>query len=267
MKNSFFPENFGIVKKTQEDDLIFVLHNINENYIVENYFDSITRSFNESNITKTFITNINDGNNNFLEDKCLALTIGKDKLNILNNKLRRTTEICNDNVKCMYCHLPIVDSIALGIPIEYHSSEYITDIIMDGKKIGEFKKKISRKECENYKDTLKYKLIIKDYYTCVDIVCSFNCMLSLIENEPKILYKNSKQLIYMLYSDIYQSKTPHEILKTPDYKLREDYGGVLSVEEYKKCIQRIKITDLNLFERLNRFTENTNKIYNITFPV
>jgi len=110
----------------------------------------------------------------------------------------------------------------------------------ENKGIYQFKK-------NNEKDS--HKILTKQFFETEGIFCSFNCIVSYLEeNRNNPLYQNSYNLIYFMYKILFGYFPQFTIIKSPSWKLRKEYGGPLSDEDYEKYIQNIPIIDTNQFK-------------------
>ena len=76
-----------------------------------------------------------------------------------------------------------------------------------------------------------------------DVVCSFNCMYSVlacIPSSQRHLYLQTPHLIMKLYHALFHEFPEEPILPAPDWRLRREYGGVLSDEEFQSSLQSIQ---------------------------
>lgn len=77
-------------------------------------------------------------------------------------------------------------------------------------------------------------------FECEGIFCSFNCMLGYLHERNDYRYKDSTVLIGMMYRKIFGVvKKVTDIIASPSWKLLKEYGGHLSIEDYRKCLQVI----------------------------
>ena len=150
-------------------------------------------------------------------------------------------DICNTtNTKCFWCknhfsHNPIGCPLRY-IPIEvykkYHS--YITN---DSYNIIEKTHK-SSDLLEDY--------VIKDnnYYETDGIFCSFNCCHAFIlDNKKNHIYKDSLMLLTKIYHDLFKSN--FTITPAPHWRNLSDFGGNLSISEFRSSFNKINYIDLN----------------------
>ena len=91
----------------------------------------------------------------------------------------------------------------------------------------------------------------KEFFETEGIVCSFNCMASYIdENFTNPLFMNSRYLMYLLYQKLFGAFPQNHIMKAPSWKLRKEYGGPFSDEEYEQCLQNISISESKQLRRI-----------------
>jgi hypothetical protein len=55
--------------------------------------------------------------------------------------------------------------------------------------------------------------------------------------------------MYLLYQKLFGTFPENHIMKAPSWKLRKEYGGPLSDEEYEQCLQNIFISDSKQIRR------------------
>jgi hypothetical protein len=172
------------------------------------------------------------------------------------------------DVKCFWCRNNF-DTYPIGCPIRYVQSQiektYTSEITKDKYTIKENVGKSSLELNTEENDNIEYKIQEKDYYETDGVFCSFNCMLSFIlENKSNTIYSNSKLLLYKLYFDIFGS-FPNELIPAPSWRLLQDYGGHLSIDDYRKSFNKIefvhlgKILYIPKFKPIEQIFEEKNK--------
>lgn len=170
-------------------------------------------------------------------------------------------------IKCYWCRNSF-DNTPIGCPMRYVQSQieksYISEITKDKYTIKENSGKSSFELEEN--NNIEYKIYDKDYYETEGILCSFNCLLSyILDNKKNPLYANSKLLMYKLYFDIFGCY-PKDLIPAPSWKLLIEYGGHLTIDDYRKTFNKIQYIELGkviyipkfktveyLFEEKNKF--------------
>ena len=87
------------------------------------------------------------------------------------------------------------------------------------------------------------KIKADESYETDGVFCSFNCTLAFaLENRSNPLYSRSVSLINRIYNDMSENgNTP--LTPSPSWRLLEEYGGQLSIDEYRKNLYRITYED------------------------
>ncbi len=149
--------------------------------------------------------------------------------------------------KCFWCR-HVFDTHPLGCPIRYvpHMivKKYFSHITKDYYTI---KEEISNTKFENvYNDLLgdntnenvSIQLIKNDYYETDGIFCSFNCCLAWIkDNSHNNLYTNSVFLLHQMYYSYFDIQ--HQIHPAPHWRMLKDYGGHLSIDDYRSSFNKV----------------------------
>lgn len=117
---------------------------------------------------------------------------------------------------CWHCHHPFNTS-PIGAPIKY-----------------------IRKQADKNDRTAG----TNEYFQTMGVYCSFPCCLAFINEHKHVpLYRNSKSLLYSLYFKLYGTKL--KIKPAPSWECLKNYGGNLSIEEFRKkfCVCNYIITE------------------------
>ena len=174
------------------------------------------------------------------------------------------------NIPCFGCRRKYKTQ-PIGIPIKYYPSVYIS------KKDDTRTKKLTlndRIKIENIKDVPKNQsdsknldkkdnITFLDYFDTDGLVCSFNCMYLVMEENPSPLYKETTSLIPLLYKMIFGTYPKQKILKSPSWRLRQEYDGPLTDDEYEKCLQTIIFTDMHQIQKVQRLMNPVGKIFDV----
>lgn len=164
------------------------------------------------------ITNVSDlttkkyGDNIFFENTNVITFIDYIKFGCLPVR----TDLC-----CFHCKAPFNTS-PIGIPIKYVC-----------KKI---KPALEPKETDEVSNN--------DFFYTFGVTCSWPCCLAFIlENSHKHLFRNSKSLLYSLYYKLYNTEL--KIKAAPSWECLKDYGGILSIDEFRKsfCTAKYIVTE------------------------
>lgn len=234
---------------------------------------------NNLKIEKNNVTTINKLNFTSLSCEPTLTFIQKDKYKLYNYQImldKNNNSFINANIDipCYYCRRHHNNS-SLGIPIKYYPSVYIVNNnnINNSKYSFNYKEnvmKLNTKDknrllqlisnntdicdnsdnsdnCDNCDHLSKndiHKVITKNFFETDGVVCSFNCMFSFIEeNKLNPIYTNSYNLMYLLYKYIFGYYPEKPIIRSPSWKLRKEYGGPLSDDDYEKYLQTIPIIE------------------------
>ena len=189
--------------------------------------------------------------------------------------------ICKD-IPCFYCRRKF-ESAPIGVPIKYYPSVYI---LINNSQLSKYSfnykenvVKLNKNERKRLIDILQnnennicnfkqneknneknlHKVLTKNFFETEGTFCSFNCIVSFIEeNSSNPIYQNSNNLIYLMYKQIFGWYPEQSFIRSPSWKLRKEYGGPLSDEDYDKYIQTIPIIDTkqvkNTFSYSSEFT-------------
>ena len=101
-------------------------------------------------------------------------------------------------------------------------------------------------------------------FECEGVFCSFNCIVSYLNEHHDYRYKDSSMLLLMMYRKIFAkstiSKAFHKItsiLPAPSWKLLKEYGGHMTIEEYRKSLQQVDYKSLQQLLRTQDIKLNT----------
>ena len=149
------------------------------------------------------------------------------------------------NLKCFWCKYPF-ETIPIGCPIKYVNSNieksYISHITKDKYYM---KENITNQKLASIpniilnNENIEILPVENNYYLTDGIFCSFNCAMGFIrDNSHDSFYKESYSLLYSMYFH-FIGKKPGTILPAPHWRLLSDFGGKLSIEEFRKTFQTI----------------------------
>lgn len=159
---------------------------------------------------------------------------------ILNKELPVKTDI-----HCFWCRHNF-SSRPIGCPITFKNTrlykKYYSEITKNNYCLQET---ISTKQLEDSKDSKNdnyYSLEIQpsNYYLTDGIFCSFNCCFAFIDfNKLNPLYSQSLNLLKKMYYDLFPNYDI-SLMKAPHWRLLKDYGGELSIEEFRKNFYKVE---------------------------
>lgn len=82
--------------------------------------------------------------------------------------------------------------------------------------------------------------IENDHYLTDGVFCSFNCVVAFIkDNNNDIFYRESYSLIHSMYEE-FSGKKISKIFPAPHWRLLKDYGGHLSIDEFRQTFNTIE---------------------------
>lgn len=212
----------------------FTLKNINT-FEIEDKYNISTHNCSLTKISELSSTPITQ-NYNFVDETMQTQSCVISLSKLLGKKL----PICTD-INCFWCRHKF-DNPPVGCPINYVSSilykKYYSELTKDtysikGPITPEMQKLI--KNCNQIDD--------KNFYLTDGIFCSFNCCLAFIENESCSLYENSKNLLYQYFYTFFDENIVIE--PAPSWRLLKNYGGHLSIKQYRKNFNTIVYNNLN----------------------
>ena len=226
----------------------FILKNIDPEEIDKKYgieFKSNLQQDNKPirNITKIDKLSINANKNfySYLDESKKNHRCAVSMFNYVGKQLPEKTNIC-----CFWCKNRF-SSIPIGCPIKYIPHEivktYLSEITKDKYVIRQNISNNKKKELLNDQND-KIEIISKNYFQTDGIFCSFNCCLSFIEkNKKDFTYYYSKSLLLKMFK-LYFPNNNINLQKAPNWRLLKDYGGHLSIEEFRENFYKIEYNDI-----------------------
>lgn len=141
----------------------------------------------------------------------------------------------------------------IGCPIRYvphrATKSYLSEISKETYSISEPVTGTRAKQIITKNDP-RFHLDKKGYYETDGIFCSFNCCMSYIEapeNRHNPLYRHSQQLLLQMYRDIHETKEVVEIIPAPHWRMLTDFGGTLSIEQFRQSFNKVEYIDHGLY--------------------
>ena len=173
---------------------------------------------------------------------------------------------CKTSTHCFWCRNQF-SSMPIGVPLRYVHSQsvksYYSEITKDTYKIRENistqkreeleiqiskNVEISKSDSEDVDDTPTIEIDKNEYYITDGTFCSFNCAYAyILANEENSEYTLSKSLLAKMYENIF--KAEFTIFPAPHWRLLQQYGGHLTIDEFREQFNKIEYIDLE-----NRFT-------------
>jgi hypothetical protein len=230
--------------------------NLDKKYGLKEIGDYGLRKLSKSNenikLNHTFIQNDKIFNNKILDHN----------ISNTNNNLKHTQSISSlttilENLSLSKENLKPSDTINS----ENNTLNLYYSIYKENKKLDIRKTDICCYHCRHNFNMQPLSIPIKYYpkenkFDSDGVFCSFNCMLAYIHERNSFIYKDSGCHINLLYKMLYGVKNS-KIIPAPSWKLLKNYGGTLSIEEFRKTFDTISF-DNN--PRLLKFDKKENLI-------
>ena len=221
---------------------IFVLKNVDYQTVDQKYglivVSNITGLSTSSEVTK--ITDIIDESKHsisFLDEntKEYECTATMGMVDLEGNSTIKTN--------CFWCRHEF-NTKSIGCPIRFVNSSieksYISQITKDEYYMKEnLTQNKLKKILDSYTKSINIIPLEKNFYLTDGIFCSFNCVLAFIkENSHDVLYRESKSLLHSMYEDLTGHKN-EKIIHAPHWRLLKEYGGHMSIDEFRHSFNRI----------------------------
>jgi hypothetical protein len=238
---------------------IFSLIGVNIEKIDQKYGIGISSNFTENNNIPKNSTKITDLDTikktpdivSFLDE---SKRIHKCSISMIDYSSNE--EISTKKYKCFWDKNFMPDGVQpIGCPIKYVASRaiktYYSEISKDKYTISEQITDKRYNDLEN-RDDKRITLDKKDYYETDGIFCSFNCCMAYIdapENKHNPLYRYSETLLLKMYNKLVSSDTKYnvpEILPAPHWRLLEEFGGHLTIEQFRETFNKVEYKDHGL---------------------
>ena len=240
--------NCSMIKNNTAKKYLFALKNIDTQKIDQSLeiqtLSNFNQNFRENPVNTTKISELSSVNQtiSFLDEakkshKCIVSMIDF-------NTHRKLTDILHNFFNCFWCRNIIPNNVdPIGCPIKYIPSQaiknYYSEISKDHYTI---KEDITNKKIHDLNESTdeRIEVINKNYYLTDGIFCSFNCCKSYIkDNKNNSMYSLSEMLLLKIYNQIYPDNIPF-IEEAPHWRKLMDYGGNLTIEEFRDSFNKIE---------------------------
>ena len=163
-----------------------------------------------------------------------------------HDELRKLHKCCISSILpgkkycCYWCRHPF-DTTPIGCPIDYKpkiiSRTYNSEISKDTFSVSE-----SIPRTTTITNPSIVNATVPESYETDGVFCSFNCVLAFAqENKLNPMYSRSISLINRIYMDVAEKGSV--LTPAPSWRLLEEYGGNLTIEDYRKNLHRITYED------------------------
>jgi hypothetical protein len=162
-----------------------------------------------------------------------------------HDELRKIHKCCVSAVQfqksgeyCCFWDRHPFSTVPFGCPIEYSpkiiSRVYNSEITKDTFVVNE---SVASNQSHQSEHTI-IKTKDNEHYESDGIFCSLNCALAFAkDNAHNPVYSRSCMLIQKVYQEIVENKT--SLLPAPSWRLLKEYGGLLTIDEFRKNFQRM----------------------------
>ena len=246
------------VKRTRKiNKYVFTLKNINTEEVDKKYKIDVVSNLSSFSNQPTNTTKLSD----LERDKSLDIISFLDETkrnyqcHVSMIDFRTKENIESKKYNCFWCRNPF-STVPIGCPLQYVSSNacknYFSEISRDTyiikEKITEYRyDKIDAKSTEDQLLSIHKN----GYYITDSVFCSFNCTKAFIKkNKHDSLYNMSENLLVKMYYDMYVKTLDTEDAKfnaknlifieaAPHWRLLREYGGHLTIEEFRENFNKI----------------------------
>jgi len=142
------------------------------------------------------------------------------------------------DIHCFWCRHSFL-SIPIGCPIHYVSHRIIKKMnTQTSKESCQIRENISKEMFQKIKGNLDHSPIVdNDFYIVDGTFCSFPCCLAFIQEQKhrNPMYRDSENLLRQMCQGLFQQQKPIPIQSAPNWRLLQEYGGHLSISNFRKC--------------------------------
>lgn len=179
-------------------------------------------------------------NNNYLQICKYSFNYKENSVKLNKNERTRLLEILKNNSNFEKLSFNLSQDIQNNLELN-ECNNYLKDSVSKETDKNSIKKNIDNCDINNNR---YHKILTKDFFETDGVFCSFNCIVSFIEeNSYNPLYQNSNHLIYLMYKHIFGQFPNKSFIRSPSWKLRKEYGGILSDDDYDKFVQTVPIIE------------------------
>ena len=231
---------------------VFTLKNVNTEKVDNMYGLALISNISSSDIPEDNITRLSELNTEKnLTEKISFLDETKKvhhcTISMIDFRSKKETLLLKHNC---YWDRHAFDTVPIGCPVNYVPSQavksYYSHISKDMYTIKE-DISISRRLSINEP---RVSIKVKEYYETDGIFCSFNCCKAFInENKHKNMYNNSLILLMRMYNEMLGT-TVSVIDTAPHWRVLEEYGGHLSISEFRNSFNKAQYEDHGVIRSL-----------------
>jgi hypothetical protein len=150
----------------------------------------------------------------------------------------------NCNYHCFWDHHEIGNLSPVHCPLEYIFSQGIRSYVSEiSKNKYTIRENLSQNSIEKIKNKIgndDITVLERNLYITDGVFCSFNCCLAYIkDNYKNPIYKNSEQLLYKMYYDMFKKKI-EKITPANNWKTLDVYGGKVTIEKFRHNLDSLE---------------------------
>lgn len=142
------------------------------------------------------------------------------------------------DIHCFWCRHTF-ETVPIGCPVHYVSHRIIKKMSSHSTKDAYYiRENISKQVFQKIKGNVDHVPIVdKDAYIVDGVFCSFPCCLAFIREQKhrNPMYRDSESLLRQMCQRIFQQSSPVSINPAPSWRLLNEYGGHLSISNFRKC--------------------------------
>lgn len=242
------------MSKKQPKKYIISLFGVNINKVEQKYNIIPTSTEDEVipvNTTKIDELDVNKKNPQIVSFLDESKQLRKCTISMIDFQSKKKIDITEKHTKykCFWDRNFIPDNIRpIGCPIKYIPNKAIKTYISEiSKEKYTIRENITEKKAVELVEKNDDRITIEDqdYYQTDGIFCSFNCCIAYIqasENKHNPLYRYSESLLLKMYNSINPENTS-EISPAPHWKLLTEFGGHLSIEQFRQSFNKVTYID------------------------
>lgn len=167
-------------------------------------------------------------------------------LTMIDGATSRNIDGMKHRVACFWCRHRF-DSAPIGCPLRYVPNQVEKTLHTRANETYTINENIASSEIVS-----DQKQTRENYYETDGVFCSFNCCSAFIDdNYTDSRYKFSRSLMMGMFcavNDIDPRDVPERIRPAPSWRLLTEYGGHLSIEEFRASFDSVAFTETH---RLN----------------
>lgn len=228
----------------------FVLKNIVPSQINEKYSFQI---FN--NVGKTSMTELEES-----VETTSSISFVDENKNFVKGMLVNIFQYSSREKKynCFWDRNPIPEGVKIiSCPLRYVADKAVKNFYSEASKITYTIRENVGKNKKILNDSASSIIIEKnDFYETTGMFCSFNCCMAYIkDNKNNPLFEMSEMLLTNIYNEITgdvasESVSSSIISPAPDWRLLNEYGGVLTIEKFRDSFGKVEYKDAGIFMRV-----------------